>query len=91
MIGLHLLKHMCPLSDEGVCARWPGNPYCQHFCGETCCQQRFSIKRLSMTHWYHGVGEPFFDRLLWESLCIAFDSKALKKNQLKRVVVDATV
>ena len=41
----------------------------------------------SMTHWRIRVGE----KLLQESLRIAFDEKALKINQLKRIVVDTTV
>lgn len=91
MIGLHLLKHMHQLSDEAVCARWVENPYYQYFCGETYFQHRFPIQRSSMTHWRRRVGEEFFEVLIQESLRIAFDSKALKKNQLKRVVVDTTV
>lgn len=91
MIGLHLLKHMHQLSDEGVCARWVENPYYQYFCGEEYFQHQFPIQRSSMTHWRKRVGEVFFETLLQESLRIAFDSKALKKHQLKRVVVDTTV
>ncbi len=34
MVGLHILKHMFDLSDEGVCERWVYDPYFQHFCGE---------------------------------------------------------
>ena len=44
-----------------------------------------------MTHWRKRVGESFFEKLLQESLRIAFVSKALKTNQLKRIVVDTTV
>jgi IS5 family transposase len=91
MIGLHLLKHIHQLSDEGVCALWVENPYYQYFCGEEYFQHRFPIQRSSMTHWRQRVGEDFFETLIQESLRIAFDSKALKKNQLKRIVVDTTV
>ena len=88
MVGLHLLKHMHQLSDEAVCARWVENPYYQYFCGEAYFQHQFPIQRSSMTHWRKRVGEVFFETLIQESLRIAFDSKALKRNQLKRVVVD---
>ncbi len=91
MVGLHLLKHMYQLSDERVCAAWVENPYYQHFCGEIYFQHEFPIQRSSMTHWRKRVGECFFETLLQESLGIAFESKALKKNQLKRIVVDTTV
>lgn len=91
MIGLHLLKSLYKLSDEAVCARWVENPYYQYFCGEEYFQHRFAIQRSSMTHWRKRVGEDFFEKLLQESLRLAFDSNALKKNQLKRIVVDTTV
>lgn len=41
--------------------------------------------------WRKRVGESFFEKLLQESLRIVFVSKALKTNQLKRIVVDTTV
>lgn len=75
MIGLHLLKHMHQLSDEGVCDRWVENPYYQYFCGEEYFQHQFSIQRSSMTHWRQRVGEDFFETLLQESLRIAFDEE----------------
>ena len=34
VIGLLLLKHICGLSDEGVCERWVHDPYFQYFTGE---------------------------------------------------------
>lgn len=91
MVGLHLLKSMYQLSDEAVCERWIENPYYQYFCGEEFFQHRFPIQRSSMTHWRKRVGDTFFESLLQESLRIAFDTKALKTNQLKRIVVDTTV
>lgn len=91
MVGLHLLKSMYQLSDEAVCERWVENPYYQYFCGEEYFQHKFPIERSSMTHWRKRVGETFFETLLQESLRIAFDEKALKINQLKRIVVDTTV
>ena len=91
MIGLHILKSMYQLSDEAVCERWVENPYYQYFCGEEFFQHTFPIQRSSMTHWRKRVGESFFEQLLQESLRIAFVSKALKTDQLKRIVVDTTV
>lgn len=91
MIGLHILKSMYQLSDEAVCELWVENPYYQYFCGEEFFRHKFPIQRSSMTHWRKRVGESFFETLLQESLRIAFVSKALKTNQLKRIVVDTTV
>lgn len=44
-----------------------------------------------MTHWPKRVGESFCDILLQGSLLVAYLSKALRVNQLKRIVVDTTV
>ena len=91
MVGLHLLKSLYNLSDEAVCARWVENPYYQYFCGETYFQHRFPIERSSMTHWRHRVGDEFCAELVAESLRVAYESKALRKTHLQRVVVDTTV
>ncbi len=45
MVGLHILKHMCDLSDEGVCERGVYDPYFQHFCGEEYFQHALPIER----------------------------------------------
>ncbi len=91
MIGLHLLKQIHNLSDESVCERWVESPYFQYFCGEQFFQHKFPIERSSMTHWRKRVGEDFCLQLIQESLRVAFDSKALKKQHLQRVIVDTTV
>lgn len=91
MIGLHLLKQIYNLSDESVCERWVESPYFQYFCGEQFFQHKFPIERSSMTHWRKRVGEDFCLQLIQESLRVAFDSKALKKQHLQRVIVDTTV
>ena len=91
MIGLHLLKQIYQLSDEVVCERWVESPYFQYFCGEEFFQHRLPIDRTSMTKWRQRIGEDFFEQLISESLRVAYDSNALKKQHLKRVVVDTTV
>jgi IS5 family transposase len=40
--GVLLLKHVCGLSNEGVCERWVHDPYFQHVTGETFSQHTFS-------------------------------------------------
>jgi len=91
MIGLHFLKYMFNLSDEGVCERWVYDPYFQYFCGETYFQHKFTMERSSMTHWRKRVGEKFCETLMQESLYSAYKLGALKKNDVKKVVVDTTV
>jgi len=91
MAGLHILKQMYNLSDDGVCDRWVYDPYFQHFCGETYFQHDFPIERSSMTHFRHRVGEEFCVALLQESLHTAHKLGALETQQMKSVIVDTTV
>jgi IS5 family transposase len=91
IVGLHILKQMYNLSDDGVCERWVQDPYFQYFCGETYFQHDFPIERSSMTHFRKRVGEEFCIALLQESLHSAHKLGALKTKQVERVVVDTTV
>lgn len=91
MVGLHILKHTFALSDEEVCARWVENPYFQYFCGEAFFQHRFPIERSSMTHWRKRVGDEALNVLLQESLCVALRAKALKPQDLTKIMADTTV
>jgi IS5 family transposase len=91
MIGLHLLKYMFNLSDEGVCERWVYDPYFQFFCGEIYFQHKLEMERSSMTHWRKRVGEKFLENLVQESLHSAFRLGALETKQIERIAVDTTV
>ena len=91
MIGLHILKSMYQLSDEAIYERWVENPYYLYFCGEEFFQHKFPIQRSSMTHCRKQVGDTFFEKLLQESLRIAFVSKALKNQSTETHCVDTTV
>ncbi len=90
MVGLLILKHMFGLSDEGVCERWVYDPYFQHFTGETFFQHVFPHERSGLTHWRGRIGDKL-ELLLQESLRVAHDTGALKKDDLARVTVDTTV
>lgn len=89
--GLHILKHMYGLSDEGVCERWVHDPYFQYFCGEAYFCHDFPIERSSMTHWRQRVGDKSLEKLLQESLYVAYQAGALRGKDLERVAVDTTV
>lgn len=91
IIGLHLLKYMFNLSDEGVCERWVYDPYFQFFCGEIYFQHKLDMDRTSMTHWRKRVGENFLENLVQESLYSAFRLGALETKQVERIAVDTTV
>ena len=90
MVGFLLLKHIYALSDEGVCARWVENPYFQYFTGEEFFRHAFPHERSGLSHWRHRIGDKL-DVLLAESLRVAHDTGALKKNDLARITVDTTV
>lgn len=91
MVVLHLLKHMFALSDAEVCERWVYDPYFQYFCGEVYFQHAFPIERSSMTHWRQRLGDEFCEKLIQESLRVAFEAKAVSRRELQKVVVDTTV
>ncbi len=91
MVGLHLLKHMHGLSDEGVCERWVSDPYFQFFCGETFFQHALPVDRSSMTRWRQRIGADELAALVQESLAAAHRGGALKPQYLERITVDTTV
>jgi len=90
MVGLLLLKHIHGLSDEGVCERWVNDPYFQHFTGETFFQHALPHERSGLSHWRQRIGDKL-EVLLAESLRVAHDTGALKKDDLARITVDTTV
>ena len=90
MVGLLLLKHVYRLSDEAVCARWVENPYFQYFTGEAFFRHAFPHERSGLSHWRKRIGGKL-EALLAESLRVAHDVGALKKDDLARITVDTTV
>lgn len=90
MVGLLLLKHIYGLSDEGVCERWVHDPYFQHFTGEAFFQHALPHERSGLSHWRKRIGDKL-ELLLAESLRVAHETGALKKDDLARVTVDTTV
>ena len=91
MVGVHILKHMFDLSDEGVCERWVYDPYFQYFCGEEYFQFELSIERSSMTRWRDRIGPQGLEKVFQESLGVAHRTGALRTKDLRRVTVDTTV
>lgn len=90
MVGLHILKPMFYLSDEGVCERWVENLYFQYFCGEAYFQFELPIDRSSMTRWREPI-EPYgLEKVFQECLGVAHRTGALRTKDLKRVTVDTT-
>jgi transposase, IS5 family len=90
MLGMFMLKHTYGLSDEQVWERWVHDPYFQYFTGEEYFQHALTHERSGMSHWRKRIGARL-DILLAESLRIAHDTGALKKDDLARVTIDTTV
>jgi len=91
MLGLMILKYMKNLSDEEICDTWVENPYYQYFCGERLFQYKLPIDRSSMSKWRKRIDVGKLDKILQESLRLAYDSKALSLEDVRKVAVDTTV
>lgn len=91
IVGLMYLKHAFNLSDEVLIERWVENPYWQYFCGEQYLSHDFPIDPSSMTKWRNRLGEKGCELLLQEILSIGVKAKAVKINEMKKVIVDTTV
>jgi IS5 family transposase len=91
VLGLLYLKHAYDLSDEAVCARWLENPYYQYFCGEVFFQTQLPCDPSSLTRYRKRLGEAGVEELLSQTIEAAKRLKAVRRSDLKRVVVDSTI
>lgn len=91
MLGLLYLKHAYNLSDEAVCKRWLENPYFQYFCGEVFFQTRLPCDPTSLTRYRNHLDEAGVEEMLAQTIEAAKQLKAVKKPDLKRIIVDTTV
>jgi IS5 family transposase len=91
MIGILLLQHLHSLSDEQVVRTWVENPYWQFFCGYDFLQWNFPIDPSSLTRFRNRIGASRTKKILSLTVSVAFESKAVKVNDLKKVIVDTTV
>lgn len=91
IVGLMYLKHAFNLSIETLIERWIENPYWQHFCGEQYLRHEFPIDPTSMTRWRKRIGEEGCELLLQEILNVGVKTKAVKMEEMKKVIVDTTV
>jgi transposase, IS5 family len=91
MLGLLLLKYMKNLSDEAVCDTWVENPYFQYFCGEKLFQYKLPMDRSSISRWRGRVDIEKLEKILQESLHVAYKAKALSPKDVHKIAVDTTV
>ena len=91
IVGLQLLKYMKNLSDEAVCDMWVENPYFQYFCGEKLFQYELQMDRTSISKWRKRVDIEKLEKILQETLSVAYMSGALSSQDVQKIAVDTTV
>lgn len=90
MVVLHYLKFTYDPSDEAVVNSWVENPYWQFLSGMKYFQHKMPIDPSSMSRWRSRISSTGAEELLKETIKTGFRLKAIKKSQLKRVIVDST-
>ncbi len=91
LVGLHYLKYVYDVSDEGVVEGFLENPYWQYFCGYEYFQHEFPCDPTSLVKWRKRVGPEGMEKLLKETIATAQRKEILKPRELERVNVDTTV
>lgn len=91
IIGLLMLQHIYDCSDEEVVSGWIENPYWQFFCGYDYFQWNFPIDPSSLTRWRNRLGKEGMEKILSATIHLAIETKTVKKQSLKKVIVDTTV
>lgn len=91
MVGLHYLKHAFNESDEGVVARWVGNPYWQFFCGEEYFRHEMPIHPSQMTRFRERIGEAGCEFMLGLTILAGIETQVVSRASLAVVNADTTV
>lgn len=91
MAGLLYLKNSFNLSDEELVQRWAENVYYQHFCGMEYFEPRLPCDATQIGRFRRAIGEDGLELLLKATIETAVDSRAIKPQELERVIVDSTV
>jgi IS5 family transposase len=91
VVGLHYLKYLYNVSDEGVVASWVENPYWQYFCGVEYFTHEVPCDPSSLVKWRQRVGVAGSEKLLKESLAAAQREAVLSPAEVKQVHGDTTV
>ena len=91
MAGLLYLKNSFNLSDEELVQRWSENVYFQHFCGLTYFEPRLPCDATQIGRFRSAIGEEGLEQLLKATIDTAVQTRAIKPQELERVIVDATV
>jgi transposase, IS5 family len=91
MTSLLYLKHSFNLSDEEVVQRWSENVLWQFFSGMDYYEHRLPCDATQIGRFRVVVGEAGLEQMLKATINVAVDIKAVKPDELERVIVDTTV
>ncbi len=91
MAGLLYLKNSFNLSDEELVQRWSENVYMQYFCGLAYFEPRLPCDATQIGRFRRAIGEEGLEQLLKATIETAVQTKAVKPQELERVIVDSTV
>ena len=91
MASLVYLKNAFNLSDEEVCARWSENIVWQFFSGLDYYEHRLPCDATQIGRFRRALGEDGLEHLLKATIDTAVVIKAVKPQELERVIVDTTV
>lgn len=91
MAGLLYLKNSFNLSDEELVQRWSENVYFQHFCGLTYFEPRLPCDATQIGRFRSAIGEKGLELLLQATIGTAVQTKAIKPQELERVIVGSAV
>lgn len=91
MAGLLYLKNSFNLSDEELVQRWSENVYYQHFCGLEYFEPKLPCDATQIGRFRTAIGEEGMELLLKATIDTAVQTRAIKPQELERVIVDSTV
>lgn len=91
MASLLYLKHSFNLSDEEVVERWAENVQWQFFSGMAYYEPRLPCDPTQIGRFRRLLGEDGLEQLLKATIECAVQIKAVRPNELERVIVDSTV
>jgi transposase, IS5 family len=91
MCSLLYLKHAFNLSDEDTCARWAENVVWQYFSGMAYYEPRLPCDATQIGRFRTAIGEAGMERILAATIDTALASKAIKRAEFARIIVDSTV
>ncbi len=91
MVSLLYLKHAYNESDESVVERWGQDVYFQFFSGQEYFEPRPPCDATQIGRFRGAIGEAGVEELLKATIDTALATKAVRRSEFERVIVDTTV